>query len=275
MPARGSLLTRPIAGVLPRLQCGFDKLSARLRPLDRRLLRVAVLALVVYAGLIGLTGWQFVARSDRLHPEPGPGLSDHRHPAAARRLARAHRCRGATQATQDHPANTPGVAHAVPFAGFDGATFTNAPNAGAIFSPLAAVPGARRQGAHRGRDPGRLAQAAGAIQDAFIITIPPPPVRGIGTAGGFKMMVQDKRGRGLPALEAATQELVTRGQPDPRPRRRLLAVQHRARPRSMPISTGCAPRCWACRPTACSRRCRSISARPTSMTSTISAEPTG
>jgi HAE1 family hydrophobic/amphiphilic exporter-1 len=51
----------------------------------------------------------------------------------------------------------------------------------------------------------RLAQ----IQDAFIITISPPPVRGIGTAGGFKMLVQDKRGRGLPALEAATQEIVT------------------------------------------------------------------
>jgi HAE1 family hydrophobic/amphiphilic exporter-1 len=46
------------------------------------------------------------------------------------------------------------------------------------------------------------------IQEAFIIVIPPPPVRGIGTAGGFKMMVQDKRGRGLGALEAATQDLV-------------------------------------------------------------------
>ncbi len=45
------------------------------------------------------------------------------------------------------------------------------------------------------------------IQEAFIITIPPPPVRGIGTAGGFKMMIQDKRGRGLDALEAATQEM--------------------------------------------------------------------
>jgi HAE1 family hydrophobic/amphiphilic exporter-1 len=45
------------------------------------------------------------------------------------------------------------------------------------------------------------------IQDAFIIVIPPPPVRGIGTAGGFKMMIQDKRGRGLEALEAATQDM--------------------------------------------------------------------
>ena len=38
--------------------------------------------------------------------------------------------------------------------------------------------------------------------------IPPPPVRGIGTGGGFKMMVQDRAGRGLPALEAATQDVV-------------------------------------------------------------------
>ena len=44
------------------------------------------------------------------------------------------------------------------------------------------------------------------IEDALIITISPPPVRGIGAVGGFKMMVQDKRGRGLPALEAATPE---------------------------------------------------------------------
>ena len=46
------------------------------------------------------------------------------------------------------------------------------------------------------------------LQEAFIVVVMPPPVRGIGTAGGFKMMVQDRRGRGLQALEAATQALV-------------------------------------------------------------------
>ncbi|HSA83052.1 MAG TPA: efflux RND transporter permease subunit, partial [Geminicoccaceae bacterium] len=46
------------------------------------------------------------------------------------------------------------------------------------------------------------------IQEAFIIAIAPPSVRGIGTSGGFKMMVQDRRGRGLEALETASQELV-------------------------------------------------------------------
>ena len=69
-----------------------------------------------------------------------------------------------------------------------------------------------------------LNQKLSAIQDAFIITIQPPPVRGIGTGGGFKMMVEDKTGRGLPALEAAAQEIVAQRQPDARARRRCFSL---------------------------------------------------
>ena len=103
---------------------------------------------------------------------------------------------------------TPGVAHVVPFAGFDGATFTNAPNAGVIFSALAPFSERAEQGLSAGKILGELTQRLASVQDAFIITIPPPPVRGIGNAGGFKMMVQDKRGRGLEALDAANQDMV-------------------------------------------------------------------
>jgi len=101
-----------------------------------------------------------------------------------------------------------GVVHAVPFAGFDGATFTNAPNAGAVFAVLAPFPERVAKGLSAGRILADLRTRFAAIEEAFIIVIPPPPVRGIGNAGGFKMMVQDKRGRGLPALEAATQDLL-------------------------------------------------------------------
>ena len=45
------------------------------------------------------------------------------------------------------------------------------------------------------------------IKEARIFAIAPPPVRGIGSAGGFKMYVQDTRGRGLRALEQAATEL--------------------------------------------------------------------
>ncbi len=41
--------------------------------------------------------------------------------------------------------------------------------------------------------------------------VEPPPVRGIGNAGGFKMMLQDRAGRGLKALEQSTIEVVDAG----------------------------------------------------------------
>ena len=48
-----------------------------------------------------------------------------------------------------------------------------------------------------------------------MITISPPPVRGIGNAGGFKMMVEDRRGRGLTALNDAVQGMVAAGNQQP------------------------------------------------------------
>jgi len=53
-------------------------------------------------------------------------------------------------------------------------------------STLAAVSGARRKGLTAARIAADLRQRLGAIQEAFIITIPPPPVRRIGNAGGFR-----------------------------------------------------------------------------------------
>ena len=167
--------------------------------------RVAI-ALVVYAGLIVLTGWQFQRAPTGFIPPQDqgylitviqlpPGASLARTDAVVRQAA-------------EIALGTPGVAHAVQFAGFDGATFTNAPNAGAIFTPLTPFAERAAEGLSADHILAELSRRYGAIQEAFIIVIQPPPVRGIGTGGGFKMMVQDRRGRGLQALEAATRELV-------------------------------------------------------------------
>ncbi len=43
-----------------------------------------------------------------------------------------------------------------------------------------------------------------ALSEAFVFVIEPPSVPGIGTGGGLKGYVQDRAGRGLPALEGAT-----------------------------------------------------------------------
>jgi len=168
-------------------------------------MRMAVVMLILYAGLLALTGWRLAATPRGFIPAQDQGnllVSVTLPPGSS--LARTDAVvRRATEIVL----GTPGVVHAVPFAGFDGATFTNASNAGAIFSALAPFKDRSSQGLSADRILVSLQQRLGVIQEAFIITIVPPPVRGIGNAGGFKMMVQDKRGRGLVALEAATQEL--------------------------------------------------------------------
>jgi multidrug efflux pump subunit AcrB len=110
----------------------------------------------------------------------------------------------------------PGVVHAANIVGFSGATFTNAPNAGALFLVLDDFQ-------KRGRDPrqsaagiqGELFRRLSSVEDAFIIAVLPPPVMGIGTAGGFRMMIEDRAGQGSEALLAATQALVTRAAQTP------------------------------------------------------------
>jgi multidrug efflux pump subunit AcrB len=53
------------------------------------------------------------------------------------------------------------------------------------------------------------------IKDAYVLTIPPPPVQGLGSAGGFKMMLEDRAGLGPEALYKAAQALVAAANKDP------------------------------------------------------------
>src|SRR5205807_458723 len=48
------------------------------------------------------------------------------------------------------------------------------------------------------------------VQDATVAVFPPPPVSGIGTAGGYRVMVEDRGGLGTQALQQATDALVGR-----------------------------------------------------------------
>lgn len=108
-----------------------------------------------------------------------------------------------------------GVADAVSFVGFSGATRANASNAAAIFPVLEDA----KERAKRGRTMdvvlNDLRQKLGSINEALVFAIQPPPVRGIGTGGGFKMQVQDKSGAGLAALQEATNKLVAAAQKEP------------------------------------------------------------
>ena len=111
---------------------------------------------------------------------------------------------------------TPGIDHGVAFAGFSGATFTNATNAGVVFAAFS--PFEERLAAGQSADAiiGSLFGRLQAIQEAFIIAIPPPPIRGVGNAGGFKLQVQETNSAEMDRVLAASRELVARANADGR-----------------------------------------------------------
>jgi HAE1 family hydrophobic/amphiphilic exporter-1 len=87
---------------------------------------------------------------------------------------------------------TPGVDYAVAFAGFSGATFTNASNSGVVFARFKSFEERLAAGQSANQVIGNLFSNLQSIQEAFIIALPPPPIRGIGNAGGFKMQIQER-----------------------------------------------------------------------------------
>ena len=119
--------------LLPRLQPRpSNGCPSRYGRLTGRLVRVSLVMVVVYAGLIGLTGLQFARAPTGFIPQQDQGylINIVQLPPGASLARTDEVVRRATKIVLD----TPGVAHAVPFAGLDGATFTNAPNAGVIFT---------------------------------------------------------------------------------------------------------------------------------------------
>ncbi|ECE6961968.1 efflux RND transporter permease subunit, partial [Salmonella enterica subsp. enterica] len=86
----------------------------------------------------------------------------------------------------------PGVRNAIAFAGFNGATFTNASNSGVVFVPFQPFAERIKNGQTANSIIGQVYGSLQSIQEAFIIAVPPPPIRGVGNAGGFKMQLLDR-----------------------------------------------------------------------------------
>ncbi len=61
----------------------------------------------------------------------------------------------------------------------------------------------------------QMAIAGSHIQEAVIMQFPPPPISGIGNAGGFQLQVEDVAGVGLSALQEITNDLSSEAMSDP------------------------------------------------------------
>jgi HAE1 family hydrophobic/amphiphilic exporter-1 len=110
---------------------------------------------------------------------------------------------------------TPGVRNAVAFPGFSGATFTNATNAAAIFAGFKPFEERIKTGDSGPKIISDLFARMQPIEEAFIIAIPPPPVRGLGNSGGFKVQLQNRTGDDVRGILAAAYQLTAQAQQNP------------------------------------------------------------
>ena len=100
----------------------------------------------------------------------------------------------------------PGISDVVGIVGLSGATFSTASNAAALFVILDPF---EERGPEESASSlvGKVQGALGEIREAQFFVIDPPPVRGLGRGGGFKMMVENRGGADLRELEAVTWQL--------------------------------------------------------------------
>jgi multidrug efflux pump len=227
-PALAAVLLQPHDAPKDRLTRGIDRAFGWLfRPFNRlfhhgseryvsgvrRILGKGKLALVVYAGLIGLawlgfshvpTG--FVPSQDKQYLVAFAQLPD---------AASLDRSENVIKRMSAIAMEQPGVEHAIAFPGLSINGFTNSTNSGIVFVGLKPFEERRSADLSAGAIAGALNQKFGAIQDAYIAVFPPPPVMGLGTIGGFRVQIEDRSDRGFDELYRQTQDLIAASRKNP------------------------------------------------------------
>jgi len=185
----------------------FDLATRGYAAIVRRLLRGAGVVLLLYLGLLCLTALSF-----KMVPTGFIPIQDQGYLIATAQLpdgASLQRSDEVRKQMVQLVRTVPGVAHTVEFTGYSGIDASNQSNAVTIFVTLAPF----QERIHDARLTGfaileGIQKRFLSIEDARALVFPPPAVQGLGNAGGFKLEIQDRRGTGLKALQAATDNLI-------------------------------------------------------------------
>ncbi len=214
----GWLCIRPVNAVLAVVfrafnRC-FDVVTAIYGRLVGRLLRVSVLVLAAYGGLLYLTYTGFTTTPTGFIPAQDKGylLVNVQLPDAAS----VTRTRAVVEKIEKIALETPGVKHSVAISGQSILMGANASNFGSLYLMLDDFED--RTG------PERTSEAiTAALQERIQKEVPravvnifgAPPVEGLGTAGGFKIVVLDTGNNGLKTLQDTADRAVVAGEKTP------------------------------------------------------------
>jgi multidrug efflux pump subunit AcrB len=210
----GKIIIRPVNAVLAILFGGFNRWFDWMTGLYgrgvSRTLRLSVMVLIIYAGLLGMTYWQFQRTPIGFIPQQDKGylLLNVQLPDSAS-VERTQRIMARIEQLAH---GMPGVAHTVGLSGQSLILNANAPNLGSMYILL--KPFDQR------RDPQLKADAIAKtverlcheqVRGAVVAAFGAPPIDGLGTTGGFKLIVEDRGNLGLDRLQQASEKIVARG----------------------------------------------------------------
>jgi multidrug efflux pump subunit AcrB len=210
----GALCAKPLNALFSRVFYGFNvgfDFSGRLytRAVGV-LLRISVVVVAAYAGLVGLTYWGFTHTPAGFIPAQDKGylLLNVQLPDASS-LERTERVMTQIESVARE---TRGVSHTVSIAGRSLLLDANAPNFGSMLIML--------DDFHHRLEPELSSDAITAslgdrlnneIENAVVNIFGAPPVEGLGTAGGFKIVVEDRADSGAAALQSVAERIVQAG----------------------------------------------------------------
>ncbi len=214
----GWFLSYPVNWALGKLFQGFnwafDRTIIAYGATVGWLLRLSLIVLLAYGGLMFLTVFALVRVPQGFIPDQDKGYlvvnaqlpdgaSLERTDDLIRRLSKDVR-------------SIAGVAHTIDLPGYSTILSTNLSNAGGMFVIL--KPFEERSGDQLSAPAilQALRQKFAEYPEAQIAAFGAPPVEGLGSTGGFKLQIEDRRGAGLRALQGAVQNLSDVGGADPR-----------------------------------------------------------
>ncbi len=216
-PALAAILLRPHDAPKDALMRGMDRVFGGFfhwfnRFFHRRsedygrgvtgILKRKSLALVVYALLLGATALVFTRIPSGFVPAP-----DKQYLIGVAQLPAGSSLDRTEEVIRRMSAialKVPGIVDSVAFPGLSVAGFSASPNEGIVFFGLEGFDKRTTRDKSKEAILGQVNGAIQQIQGARMFVVPPPPVDGLGIAGGFKVQVQDRSSQGEQALYGAT-----------------------------------------------------------------------
>jgi len=212
------LAARPVNWLLTRFFRGFNWVFGQVTRgyvgSVGLLLRGSLLALAAYCGLLYLTYHTFRETPTGFIPAQDKGylLVNILLPDSAS-LERTNRV---MKQIEKLASRTPGVKHTVAIAGQSILLGASAPNFGSMYVMLDDFHHRTQHNLSANAVADVLEQELNAeVKDAAVNIVGAPPIDGLGTAGGVKIVIEDRGDNGLAALQKTSQQIVEEGRKTP------------------------------------------------------------